>query len=417
MRRVVITGLGPVSPVGIGKESFWNAIISGKTAFCKISRFPLRKDHVTQIAAEIHDFDPKKYVREKTVERVARFGFDHAGLILYYAIAGAKLAIEDSGIDFTKEDLQRSGVMVGSASGDPALLTKVNPSFPITQYGMVSSLVGCIAYEYGLQGIGFSLSGACSTGNLNLRGGYKEIRDGDADIMIVGSSSAPIMTPHPFDDFDDPTKISPMSRVNDPHVGMRPYDRDRDGFILSEGAGILILEELMHAVERGAHIYAEVVGYGDSTQTSRHFADITVDGYYNSMKSALDRTRSRGSLDGKCVYVNAHGTATVKNDIVESEAIRKVFDGETGTVFVSSLKGTLGHAQEAASSLELIACSLSLDRGIIPVTAGLMNPDPNCKPLNVIKGESIEAPVDIVVKNTAGFCGIYSTIVLKKYEQ
>lgn len=413
-RRVVITGLGPVTPVGTGKEAFWDSVVNGRSHYREISRLPLKAEYGTRIAAEIRDFEPEKYVHERTRNKIRKFKLENAGLSIYYAVAAAKLAVQDSGLDFEQKDKERVGIAFGAAVGDLKIIMEAKPSFYITQFGGLNAFAGAIAFEYGLRGPGRAVSAACATGIVNLTEGFRDIMDGNADIMIVGSTSAPLVT-RLFEAFNDP--LSPMSRKNDTERGMRPYDKDRDGFVLGEGAGALVVEELEHALERRAHIYAEVIGYGDATDTSTHFADITMDGYFRAMRNAAERAGlNERDFQEKRIYVNTHGTATRKNDIVEPEAIIKLFGDYTKRLLVSSIKGTTGHAQEAASSMELIASALVLDRGIVPPTTSLENPDPECGNLNFVPNEKVEDRIDVVLKNAAGFCGIYSTAVLARYQ-
>jgi len=436
-RRVVITGLGPVSPVGIGKQEFWDAVVNGKTNFRKITRYPIKPEYKTWIGAELDVYVPKsivkgkptpapegfkgldvgKYVHEKTLRQIQGFKTPFGGYSLYYAIAATKLAVEDSGLDLSKEDPERVGCMVAAATGDMILIREAKPVFEITQYGAMGGITGTIAYEFGLQGVGIPVAGACASGNISLRCGYKEIKSGEQDIVFVGSVSAALASVAFFEACDQP-KYGPMSTQNDLQRPMKPFDIDRGGFVLGEGSGVLVLEELTHALNRGAHIYAEIVGYGHSTDTATHLSDVSLDGYLRAIGSAVKHSGlTVDDLEKKTIHINAHGTSTRKNDVIETTAIRKVFGDYADRFFVNSIKGTTSHAQEAASSHELIACALALDTDTIPPTIGLENPDPECGNLNFVQHKKVEERVDIVIKNASGFCGPYCTIVLKRYEK
>ena len=435
VRRVVITGLGPVSPIGIGKQEFWDAVVNGKCNYREVTRFPIKPQYKTRIAAELDVYVPKisdgklvqppqgfkglnvgKYVNQKTLRKIQSFSVPFGGFSLYYGIAAAKLAIEDSGLDISQEDPERIGCMVAAATGDMILIREAEPVFEITQYGAMGGISGTIAYEFGLQGVGIPVAGACASGSLSLQCGYKEIKSGDQDIMLVGSVSAALASAAFFEACDQP-KYGPMSTQNDLQRPMKPFDINRGGFVLAEGAGVLVLEELDRALNRGAHIYAEIAGYGHSTDTASHLSDVSLGGYLRAMGSALKRSGiAVDDFQKKTIHINTHGTSTRKNDVIESTAIRKVFSDYADRFFINSIKGTTGHAQEAASSHELIACALTLDTDTIPPTTGLENPDPECGNLNFIKYQKVEEKVDIIIKNASGFCGPYCTIVLKKYE-
>jgi len=432
-KRVVITGLGPISPVGIGKEDFWDSICNGKTNFCKVSRFPTDK-YSTNICAEMDVFVPElkdgklttapegfsgldisKYVDPKTFRKIENFSTVAGGWSLYYAIAAAKLAMEDSGIDLEKENKERVGVTVSAASGDVQLIREGPLIFEITQYGALGGVTGTIAFEFGLEGTGIPSAGACASASISMRAGYLEIMSGAQDVVITGAVSAGLASPGFFEACDQPT-YGPMSKQNDMDRPMKPFDVDRGGFVLGEGAGALILEELEHAKARGAKIYGEVVGFGHSTDTATHLADVSIGGYLRAMTQAIENSGLTDEiLESKDIYMNTHGTSTRKNDTLECQAISEVFGSNAEKLMVNSLKGITGHAQEAASAHELIACAMSLDEGIVPPTVGLENPDPECGNLDFVYPEKRNTNVDYVIKNASGFCGPYITTVLKRY--
>ena len=435
-RRVVITGLGPVSPVGIGVEPFWESVKHGKSNYRRISRFST-ENAKTNIAAEIDVFVPKlkggefssppdnftglnvgEYVHPKTFRKIERFGIKSGGWSLYYAIAAAKLAVQDAKLDLDSEDKERVGVTISAASGDAQLSRLGPPVFDITQYGALGGLVGSIAFEFGLHGTGIPTAGACASGGISLRAGYLEIMSGAQEVMLTGSTSAALASPLLFEAYDEPRFGGPMSTENDLARPMKPFDINRKGFALSEGAGVIVLEELEHAKARGAKIYAEVLGFGHSTDTAEHFADVSIGGYTRAMTQSLNNCGlTLDEINNSKVYLNSHGTATKKNDLIEAQAIQSVFGDLAESLMINSIKGTTGHAQEAASSHELISCALSLEKGIIPPTTGLETLDPECGNLNFIRDKFHETNIDYVFKNASGFCGPYVTTVLKKYSE
>lgn len=433
-RRVVITGLGPVSPVGLNKEEFWTSVVNGRTNFRRVTRYPTTHC-TTYLAAEIDVYVPKlvngvlqtspegfkgldvsHFVHPKTLRKVERFKVNRGGWLLYYAIAAAKLAVEDSGLNLSEENLERIGCTVSAAGGDMLLIRYARPLFEATQYGALGGVTGTISYEFGLQGVGIPLAGACASGSLSLRSGYMEIISGGQDVVLVGGASAGLAAPKFFEACDQP-RFGPMSKQNDHRRPMKPFDIDRGGFVLAEGAGVLVLEELEHARRRNAHIYAEVMGCGHSTDTATHLADVSIGGYLRAMRKAMKNAGlTEHELATKTIHLNTHGTATRKNDVIESRAIREVFGEYASRFLVNSIKGTTGHAQEASSAHELIACALILDRKIVPPTTGLENPDPECGDLDFVYGSYRQEDVDIVIKNASGFCGPYCTVILKKFE-
>ncbi|MEM7124949.1 MAG: beta-ketoacyl-[acyl-carrier-protein] synthase family protein [Chloroflexota bacterium] len=433
-RRVVITGLGPISPVGIGRESFWDSLVHGKTNFRKVTRYSTEKC-VAQLGAEMDVHAPEKgdkikpapegfkglditkYVHPKTIRKIARFGVEAGGWLLYYAIAAAKLAVEDANLNIDDEDPTRVGCTVAAAGGDMLLIRHSAPLFEVTQYGALGGVTGTISYEFGLQGVGIPLAGACASGSLSLRSGYTEIRTGEQDVVLVGGASSGLAAQQFFEACDQP-KFGPMSKQNDEERPMKPFDVDRGGFVLGEGAGVMVLEELEHAKKRNAHIYAEIVGTGHSTDTATHMADVSIGGYLRSMAKMVENTGlSEKDLATKNIHLNCHGTATRKNDVLETQAIRQIFGDNAYKFHINSVKGTTGHAQEAASAHELIAAAMVLDQGLIPPTTGLVNPDPECGNLNFVTGEARQENVDIVIKNASGFCGPYCSVALKKFDE
>lgn len=433
-KRVVITGLGPVSAVGIGKENFWESVKYGKKNFRKVTRYST-DNYKTKIGAEMDVFTPElvdgkltkapegfsgldvsKFVNPKTFRKIENFDVERGGWSIYYAIASAKLAIEDSKLDLDKEDKERIGVTYSAASGDVALIRDSAPVFELTQYGALGGVSGTIAYEFGLKGTGIPAAGACASASISMRAAYLEIMSGAQDVVIAGSCSAGLAWEVFFACCDEPA-FGPMSKQNDLERPMKPFDVDRGGFVLGEGAGALILEDLDHALARGAKIYAEVIGFGHSTDTATHLADVSKPGYIRAMRLAKENSGlTDEELAKSNVYLNTHGTSSRKNDVYESQAIAEVFGEQSKNFMVNSIKGTTGHAQEAASAHELISACISLDQGVVPPTVGLETLDPECADLDYVRDEYRNADIDYVIKNASGFCGPYITTVLKRYD-
>jgi len=335
-RRVVITGIGPVTPAGIGKDTFWQSLLAGPG--------PARAS--------------------------------------------------------------------GGDVGDCGMTHHSRPCPSYVLLGAVRSPAGLIAYEFDLHGPCRGISAACATGNICLQDASREITLGNTDVMIVGSTDAPLVAPRPFADFD---ALGAMSRRNDdPRAAFRPFDRERDGFVISEGAGVVVLEELEHAKTRGASTYAEVLSVSDYTFPDSTFARARREGYSGSLNAALRRAElTMTSLRGACVYVNAHGTATVNNDVEETAAFRDVFGVMAEDLLISSTKPVTGHQQTACSTNELIVCALALSKGVAPPTFNLDAPDAECC-LNYLSGKAVQRRIDYAISNTSGFCGIYSAAVLRR---
>ncbi len=408
MRECVITGLGPVTPIGIGKEKFWGSLLRGESKYSEIKRFKLEEYDKTRIAAQIDGFEPSKYVDSRILESIKKLNAENGGLSIFYAVAGAKLAVEDAKLDLSANS-RKIGVAIGTSAGDPGLLQKSETDFAHSGYSLSNAHAGIVARTLGINGINVSVSGACATGNLALRSGCLEIMCGRYDVMVVGSSEAAINISHYFGDETHRRRgLLGISKRNDIERGMLPFDQDRDGLVLAEGAGILIVEEMNHAVKRGAHIYAKVAGFGEFTEFTGNTIHVSENGYVGAIDSALKDAQVT-EKDFRNAYVNAHGSATPLNDGAESAAIYRLM----GTASpVSSFKGTTGHSFAATSSIELIGCAMVLDTGLIP-KSNLRKVAQDCAALDYIM-EGREERVDVVIKNAAGFNGIYSTIVLRK---
>ncbi|MBD3271782.1 MAG: beta-ketoacyl-ACP synthase II [Elusimicrobia bacterium] len=410
-RRVVITGLGVISPIGIGKEAFRTAVLNGKSGASRITAFDASSNS-SQIAAEVHDFKPDEFLEKKKIRRMDRFA--------QFALASAIMAIQDSGLDFARERSNRIGVIVGSGIGGLGTIEsehrvliergprKISPFLiPMLITNMAS---GEIAIHFGLTGINYSVSSACATSNHALGDALRLIRYGDADIIVSGGTEAAI-TPLGFSGFCSIKALS--TRNDDPLKASRPFDKNRDGFVMAEGCGIIVLEELEHAKARGAHIYAELCGYG-ATDDAYH---ITAP---NPQTTAVETAMARAIEDGaisrdEINYINAHGTSTLYNDKVETAAIKKFFGDRAKTIPISSTKSMTGHCLGAAGSIELIATLLGMEQDLIHPTINYETPDPECD-LDYVPNTSRKHRISAAISNSLGFGGHNAVIAFRRYE-
>lgn len=406
--RVVITGLGTVTPVGCDTKKFWSAVSQGKSGIKPIKGFDTT-DFDVRFAGEIQDFDPSSWFDQKQIRRLDPF--------VQYAFAASKMAVDDSGLDFTKEDPTKVGVIIGSGMGglqeleaQHTVLMKRGPSrispFMITKL-MINAASGYVAIHYGLRGPNLGVVSACATGAHAVGEAFRLLQRGDVDVVISGGSEA-VITPLGVAAFSAMKALS--TRNGDPQSASRPFDRERDGFVLAEGAGVVILEELEHARKRGAHIYAEVLGYGLSADGSHMAApDPNGRGAIYAIESALKDARCSPE---DISYVNAHATSTPLGDEIETMSINKVFNNYSKSVPVSSTKSMMGHLLGAAGSVELIVCALAIQEGVIPPTINYENPDPKCCELDFVPNEAREAEVDIAMSNSFGFGGHNVTLII-----
>ena len=416
MRRVVITGVGVIAPNGIGKEPFWEAITSGKSAVGSITRFK-HMDMKSRITAEVPDFDARKLgLREGQIRRMDRY--------TQFAVAGAQMAVEDSKLDIEHEDKDRIGVSIANAicgtkfmeeeflvvterGTEPIDPEQVSPY--LYQASMFNTPSSEVAALYGACGICCTIPTGCTAGLDSVGFSYESILNDEADIMIAGAAEAPL-TPIAFAAFD---VIGALSTRNDePSLASRPFDHHRNGFVLGEGCGILLIEELDHAVKRGAHIYAEIIGYG-TTCNAYHMTDLAPDGVdlARAVRLAL---KHAGTEPRKVDYVNAHGSSTVQNDRNETAALKLALGDHAYHVPISSIKSMIGHPLSAANSIELIASALSIEHQVMPPTINYEVPDPACD-LDYIPNKCREGKVDTVLKQSSGFSGIHSAMVMKKF--
>ena len=409
-RRVVVTGLGAVTPIGNNVKDFWAGIREGKVGIGSITKFDTT-DYKVKIAAEVKDFNAKDHVDPRSARRMDPF--------CQYAVTAAKEALEDSGIDMEKEDSFRAGVIVGSGIGSrpqvennyEKILTKgpgkVNPLMvPM----MISNMAaGNISIQFGLRGKCTDVVTACASGTHSIGDAFRAIQYGDAEIMLAGGTESCIC-PTGVAGF---TALTALTKTEDAARASIPFDKDRSGFVLGEGAGIVVLEELEHAKARGARIYAELVGYG-ATADAFHITSPAEDGAgaARAMELAMEEA---GVQPSEVEYINAHGTSTHHNDLFETRAIHKAFGDAAKNLVVNSTKSMIGHLLGAAGGVEFVTCVKSLEEGFIHQTVGTTEPDEECD-LNYAIGAPVEKEIRYAMSNSLGFGGHNATLLVKKYE-
>jgi 3-oxoacyl-[acyl-carrier-protein] synthase II len=409
-RRIVVTGLGALSPIGNNAEEFWSSLVQGRSGVGPITKFDT-EGYPTRIAGEVRNFDPLNFVDKKDARRLDPY--------LQYAVASSVLAVQDAALDTGRVDSTRFGVLIGSGIGGITTLLeshrnllekgpdRVSPFFiPMLIVNMASGLV---SIRFGARGPNSSVVTACATGNHAIGDSFKIIQRGDADVMIAGGSEA-IIVPLTIAGF---CSMKAMSTRNDePTKAMRPFDATRDGFVCGEGAGILVLELLEHALARDARIYAEIVGYG-MTGDAHHMTapDPEGDGAARAMAMAV---RDAGLEPSAIGYINAHGTSTPYNDKFETLAIKSVFGEHARRLAVSSTKSMTGHLLGAAGGVEAIATVLALHHGVLPPTINYETPDPECD-LDYIPNQARKQHVEVALSNAFGFGGTNATLAIRAY--
>ncbi len=409
-RRVVVTGLGAITPLGNTTEEFWEALRHGKSGIGPITKFD-STGYPTRIAGEVRGFDALKFVDKKEARRLDPF--------VQYAIASSVMAVEDSGLDLSKVDGTRFGVLVGSGIGGistllethKVLLSKgpdrVSPFFiPMLIINMAS---GLISMRFGAKGPNSAIVTACATGNHAIGDATRIIQHGDADVMVAGGAEA-IIVDLTFAGF---CAMKAMSTRNDePEKASRPFEADRDGFVCGEGAGLMVLESLEHARARDVRIYAEVIGYG-MTGDAHHMTapDPDGDGAARAMAAAL---RDAGIDPSVVQYINAHGTSTPYNDKFETIAIKRVFGEHARRLAVSSTKSMTGHLLGAAGGIEAIATVLALRDGVLPPTINYEKPDPDCD-LDYVPNQARKQAIEVAMSNAFGFGGTNATLLFRRY--
>jgi len=408
-KRVVVTGIGVISPVGNTKDEFWSAIVSGKNGVGPMTSFDC-KDYTSRIAGEVKDFTPHPFIPKKELRRMEKF--------VQFAVTAAKEAVDDSGLDISKEDPFRIGVLVGSGIGSLRIIeeqhkvilergpSKITPFLiPMLIVNMAS---GHISIMFKIKGPNSCTTTACAAGTHALGDAFRIIQKGDADMMITGGTESCI-TALGVGGFCALKALS--TRNDEPERASRPFDKERNGFVMAEGAGIAVLEELEHAKKRNANIYGEVIGFGMSGDAYHMTApDPSAEGPARCMQNALE---DAGIKPEQVSYINAHGTSTLLNDKVETLAIKKVFGGYAKKVPISSTKSMTGHLLGAAGGVEFAACCLAIKNDMIPPTINYENPDPECD-LDYVPNKARKAKVNIAISDSLGFGGHNATICVKK---
>jgi 3-oxoacyl-[acyl-carrier-protein] synthase II len=410
-RRVVITGLGMVSPLGIGVEKTWQALIQGKSGVVRITKFdPTGFD--TQIAAEVKDFVPENFMEKKEIKRMDIF--------IQYAMASAMMAMEDAQLPITPQNADRVGVVVGAGLGGLTTIEsfhkilmekgpgRISPFFIPAL--IVNEAPGQISIRFGAKGPNYSVVTACATGNHNIGDAWRMIQRGDADAIIAGGVEATI-TPLAVSGFNAMKALS--TRNHEPEKASRPFDKDRDGFVMGEGCGIIILEEMNQALDRGAKIYAEIIGYGLNGD-AYHITAPAPDGEGAARCMAM-ALKSAGISPEEVDYINAHGTSTDYNDLYETMAIKAVFKEHAKKLAVSSTKSMTGHLLGGAGGVEAIFTVLTIHRGVIPPTINYDIPDPECD-LDYVPNVARMADVRVALSNSFGFGGTNAVLIFKKFE-
>jgi 3-oxoacyl-[acyl-carrier-protein] synthase II len=411
-KRVVVTGLGVVTAVGVGIDSFWKNITNGVSGISRITLFDT-SDFEVKIGAEVKEFDPAQYLDRKEVKRTDRF--------VHFAVAATKMALADSGLEINSNNAERIGVIIGSGIGGIKTFEdqtrtflekgpkRVSPFFiPMMIPDMGSGFVSIIT---GAKGPNHTVVTACASGAHSIGDSFRIIQNGDAIAMITGGSEAAI-TQLAYAGFTSAGALS--TNNDDPKGSSRPFDLNRDGFVMGEGAGILIIEELEHAKQRGAKIYAEIVGFGESGDAYHMTApDPDGDGAARAMERAIiDSNINKDQIS----YINAHGTSTLANDKLETQAIKRVFGEKAYRIPVSSTKSMTGHLLGAAGGVEAIICALALHDGIIPPTINYQTPDPDCD-LDYVPNQARKGELKYALSNSLGFGGHNACLAFKKYHE
>ncbi|MFR3730885.1 beta-ketoacyl-ACP synthase II [Lacrimispora sp.] len=409
-RRVVVTGMGAITPIGNDVEHFWNGLKEKKVGIGEITQFDTT-DYKAKLAAEVKDFDAREYMDPKAAKRMERF--------VQFAVAASKEALSMSGIDMEKEDPYRVGVSVGSGIGSLQALEREHKKLlekgpgrvnPLLVPLMISNMAaGNVGIQFGLKGKCINVVTACATGTNCIGEAYRSIQYGEADVMVAGGAEASI-TPIGVAGF---TALTALSTAEDPLRASIPFDKDRSGFVMGEGAGVVILEELEHALKRGATIYGEVAGYG-TTCDAYHITSPAEDGS-GAARAMVEAIKDGGITPEDVDYVNAHGTSTHHNDLFETLAIKAALGDHAKKVKINSTKSMVGHLLGGAGGVEFIVCVKSIEEGFIHATAGLLEEGEGCD-LDYTKGEGVACDVKYAISNSLGFGGHNASILVKKYQ-
>ncbi len=411
-RRVVITGTGMITPLGTGVEKSWKGLIEGRSAVGKITHFD-PAGLPCQIAAEVPDFEIDRFIETKEQKKMDRF--------IHLGLAAATIAMEDSGLKITKSNADKTGVIVGAGIGGLSSIERytriietkgakrVSPFFiPMT---IINLIAGQISIRFGVKGPNSAVATACATGTHSIGDAFKLIQNGTADAMICGGSEA-VITPLGIAGFTAMKALS--TRNSEPEKASRPFDNDRDGFVMGEGSGVLVLEELENALDRGAKIYAELIGYGLNAD-AYHITSPAPNGE-GAAKCITAALEDAGIHPEEIDYINAHGTSTKYGDEVETAAIRTVFRDHAYKLCVSSTKSMIGHLLGASGGVEAAICALSIFNRIAPPTINLENPDPECD-LDYIPGKARHLDINIAMSNSFGFGGTNACIIFKRFSR
>lgn len=411
MRRVVVTGMGAITPLGLNVKDFFENIKAGNHGFGTISKFDA-SGYKAHVAAEVKGFSAKEFMDFKAAKRMEPFS--------QYAVAAAKEAMEQAGLDMEKEDAYRVGCSIGSGIGSLEVvereytrLTQKGPNrvAPLMVPLMISNMAaGNVSIAYGLKGKSLNVVTACATGTHSIGEAYRSIQAGDADVMLAGGTESCIC-PTGVAGF---AALTALSGSEDPDRCSIPFDKDRDGFVMGEGAGVVVLEELEHAQNRGARILAEVAGYG-ATSDAYHITSPSEDGMgaATAMKWAVEES---GAAMEDIMYINAHGTSTHHNDLFETRAIKLAFGEHAGKMKINSTKSMIGHLLGAAGGVEFIACVKAIEEGFVHATAGLEREDEGCD-LDYTKGDGVKADIRYAMSNSLGFGGHNASLLVKKFEE
>lgn len=409
MRRVVVTGMGAITPIGLNVDEYWDSLREGRTGFGEITYFDT-SDYKVKVAAEVKGFDAKNFMDKKAARRMEAFS--------QYAVAAALEAFGQSGIDMEKEDPYRVGCCIGSGVGSLQSIereykkllekgpSKVNPL--LVPMMITNMAAGNITIQLGLKGKSINIVTACATGTHNIGEAFRSIQYGECDVMLAGGAENAI-TPTGVSGF---TALTALSTTNDPERCSIPFDEDRDGFVIGDGAGIVVLEELEHAKARGARILAEVAGYG-ATSDAFHITSPAEDGE-GAAKAMLFALRDAGVAPEEITYINAHGTSTHHNDLFETRAIKTAFGDHAYNIKINSTKSMIGHLLGAAGAVEFIAGVLQMNHNYIHQTVGLKQPDEELD-LDYVQGSGVEMEIEYVLSNSLAFGGHNASIIIKKY--
>jgi len=409
-RRVVVTGMGAITPIGLNVNEFWDSVKQGKTGFGTITKFDA-SEFKCHLAAEVKGFEGKNYMDFKAAKRMELF--------CQYAVAATKEAMEDAGLDMEKEDAYKVGVSVGSGIGSLQAMerehskllekgpNKVNPLLvPLMICNMAA---GNVSIQYGLKGKSINVVTACATGTNSIGEAFRAIQYGEADVMIAGGTEGSV-TPIGVAGF---AALTALTSSDDPERCSIPFDKERSGFVMGEGSGIVVLEELEHAKKRGAKIYAEVVGYG-CTSDAYHITSPAEDGS-GAAKAMEFAMEDAGVSPNQVTYINAHGTSTHHNDLFETRAIKLAFGEQAKNVKINSTKSMIGHLLGAAGAVEFVTCVKELEEGYIHPTVGYKVPDEECD-LDYCK-EAVTGEFEYAMSNSLGFGGHNACILIKKYKE